>query len=80
MSKSIKQEDVNKIASQRIDKLSKKRSKNPIGQNEPTEFLLYQSPRGGVKVEVILNNETIWLTQQRMANMFGLNVRRSAII
>jgi len=30
-----------------------------------------------VKVEVIPNNETIWLTQQRMADLFG--VQRPAI-
>jgi hypothetical protein len=46
-------------------------------QDEVTEFLLYTAPGGEVKVEVILNNETIWLTQQRMADLFG--VERSAI-
>ena len=32
-----------------------------------TEFLLYTAPGGKVKVEVLLNNETLWLTQKRMA-------------
>ena len=46
-------------------------------QDEVMEFLLYTAPGGGVKVEVILNNETIWLTQQRIADLFG--VQRPAI-
>ncbi|MGI9249699.1 MAG: virulence RhuM family protein [Pseudohongiellaceae bacterium] len=46
-------------------------------QDQVTEFLLYTAPSGGVKVEVIPNNETIWLTQQRMADLFG--VQRPAI-
>lgn len=31
-------------------------------------------PEGKVKVEVLLNNETIWLTQKRMADLFGVGV------
>jgi len=57
--------------------MSKKKTPSLTVQNETTEFLLYTAPEGGVKVEVILNNETIWLTQQRMADLFG--VQRPAI-
>jgi hypothetical protein len=32
---------------------------------------------GEVKVEVLLSNETLWLTQERMADLFG--VQRPAI-
>ena len=46
-------------------------------QDQTTEFLLYTAPNGSVKVEVLLNNETIWLTQDRMAELFG--VQRPAI-
>ncbi|WP_257275189.1 MULTISPECIES: virulence RhuM family protein [unclassified Endozoicomonas] len=46
-------------------------------QDQTTEFLLYTAPGGDVKVEVLLNNETLWLTQQRMAELFG--VQRPAI-
>ncbi len=46
-------------------------------QDQTTEFLLYTAPKGDVKVEVLLNNETIWLTQQRMAELLG--VQRPAI-
>jgi len=43
-------------------------------QDEITEFLLYTAPDGDVKVEVILNNETLWLPQQRMADLFNVGV------
>ncbi len=46
-------------------------------QYQTTEFLLYTAPDGEVKVEVLLSNETIWLTQERMAELFG--VQRPAI-
>ncbi len=45
--------------------------------DETTEFLLYTVPNGDVKVEVILNDETIWLSQKQMAELFG--VQRPAI-
>jgi hypothetical protein len=43
-------------------------------QDETTEFLLYTTPSGKVKVEVLLNNETLWLTQKRMATLFGVGI------
>lgn len=46
-------------------------------QDQSTEFLLYTAPNGQIKVEVLLSNETIWLTQKRMAELFG--VQRPAI-
>lgn len=46
-------------------------------KDHTTEFLLYTAPSGQVKVEVLLNNETLWLTQERMAELFG--VQRPAI-
>lgn len=51
---------------------------NQIGlQDQTTEFLLYTAPSGEVKVEVLLSGETLWLTQERMAELFG--VQRPAI-
>ena len=44
---------------------------------ELTEFLLYTAPDGQVKVECILHDETIWLAQERIAELFG--VQRPAI-
>jgi len=43
-------------------------------QDQTTEFLLYTAPNGEVKVEVLLSNETIWLTQKRMAELFDVGV------
>ena len=37
------------------------------------EILLYTTPNGKVKVEIYLQNETIWLTQQRIADLFGVD-------
>ncbi|HRD79471.1 MAG TPA: virulence RhuM family protein [Saprospiraceae bacterium] len=37
------------------------------------EILLYTTPNGNVKVEIYLQNETIWLTQQKIAELFGVD-------
>lgn len=51
--------------------MSKKKENKFISvKEELTDFLLYTDPNGKVKVEVILYNETIWLTQQRIADLF----------
>jgi hypothetical protein len=42
-------------------------------KDEMTEFLLYTSPNGEIKVEVFLHNESIWLTQDRIAELFGVD-------
>ena len=43
-------------------------------RDETTDFLLYNSPNGDVRVEVFLHNENIWLTQKKMAELFGVSV------
>ncbi len=42
-------------------------------KDELTEFLLYTTPNGDIKVEVFLHNENIWLSQDRMAELFGVD-------
>ena len=37
------------------------------------EILLYTTPNGKVKVEIYLQNETIWLLQQKIADLFGVD-------
>lgn len=37
------------------------------------EILLYTTPNGKVKVEIYLQNESIWLTQQKIADLFGVD-------
>jgi len=39
---------------------------------ESNDIILYNTPSGGVKIEVIFNEETFWLTQKRMAELFGV--------
>jgi hypothetical protein len=51
--------------------------KNLPAQNGFTEILLYKTPNGAVKVEMYLQNETIWLSQQKIADLFG--VQRPAV-
>ena len=38
------------------------------------EFLLYSGPDGRVKVECRFQDETLWLTQRLMADLFGVGV------
>ena len=46
-------------------------------KDELTEFLLYTTPNAEIKVEIFVNDETVWLPQKRMAELFG--VQRPAI-
>jgi len=39
-----------------------------------SDIIFYSSPEGSVKVEVIFNDETFWLSQKRMAELFGVEV------
>jgi hypothetical protein len=43
-------------------------------RDQTTEFLLYTAPNGAIKVEVLLSGETLWLTQKRMAELFGVGI------
>lgn len=36
-----------------------------------SEFLLYTTPSGDVRVEIFFHGEDVWLTQKRMANLFN---------
>ncbi len=38
------------------------------------EFLLYKTDSGAVKVDVLLKNETIWLQQSKIAELFEVNI------
>lgn len=48
--------------------------KQIIPNNKFTEFLLYTTPNGKVKVEIFLRNENIWLTQKRIAELFNVGI------
>jgi len=42
---------------------------------DPGEFLLYQTEDGRTRVEVRVEQETVWLTQKQMAELFQKDVR-----
>lgn len=39
-----------------------------------TDFLLYTTPSGNIRVEVFLCNENLWLSQKKIAELFGVEV------
>ncbi len=46
----------------------------PSAPKGATEFLLYPSRSGEVRVEVRLQDETVWLPQKELAELFGVTV------
>lgn len=40
-----------------------------------SNILLYKTAQGEARVEVIFNSETFWMSQKRMADLFGVDVR-----
>lgn len=42
--------------------------------SEHNQFLLYTAPDGAVRIEVFLKDETVWLTQKALAELFGVQV------
>ncbi len=41
-------------------------------KNQHNDIIFYSTPTGNVKIEVIFNEETFWLIQKRMAELFGV--------
>ncbi|MHB8854480.1 MAG: cell filamentation protein Fic, partial [Ignavibacteriaceae bacterium] len=42
--------------------------------NPVTDVILYTTETGNVIVEVLFSDETFWLSQKRMAELFGVEV------
>lgn len=42
--------------------------------NKELQFLIYSTPQEGVKIDVAVKDETIWLTQKAMAALFDVQV------
>jgi len=42
--------------------------------NQQNDIIFYTSSTGNVKIKVIFNDETFWLTQKSMAELFGVKV------
>jgi hypothetical protein len=51
-----------------------KKNKQIAKQNTFAEVMLYTTPNGKVKVEIFLRDENLWLTQKRMADLFGVGI------
>jgi hypothetical protein len=39
------------------------------------DLILYQTPEGTVRIEVLYESETFWLNQKRIAELFGVDIR-----
>ena len=46
-----------------------------INNSLSSNILLYKTKQGETRVEVIFNSETFWMSQKRMADLFGVDVR-----
>ena len=42
--------------------------------NKELQFLIYDTPQENVKIDVVVKDETIWLTQKAMASLFDVQV------
>ena len=47
--------------------------KADLAESNFSEFILYSAPNGKVKVEILLQNENLWLTQQKIADLFEVD-------
>ncbi|MCK9401445.1 MAG: hypothetical protein M0Q51_15815 [Bacteroidales bacterium] len=42
---------------------------------ENNQIIFYATPEGNIKVEVVFKEETFWLSQKRIADLFSVDVR-----
>jgi len=42
--------------------------------NNEINFIIYNTPQENIKVDVVVKDETIWLTQKAMAALFGVQI------
>jgi hypothetical protein len=43
-------------------------------QSNQSEIVLYKTEDGTVKIDTVFHDETIWLTQKKMAELFDVNI------
>ena len=43
-------------------------------ENNQNDIIFYTTPKGNINIEVVFNNDTFWLTQKAMAELFGVEV------
>mgnify|MGYP000865104611 FL=1 len=47
--------------------------KDDLSNNRFSDFLIFKSDSGAVKIEIYVKDETVWLTQQKIAQLFGVD-------
>jgi len=52
----------------------KESRQSKILHDKRSNFLLYTGNDGNVNIEVFLKDETVWLTQKAMAELFGVKI------
>ncbi len=45
--------------------------KNEVIENNKSELIIYESKDGSIKLDVNLEDETVWLSLEQMAKLFG---------
>ena len=64
------------LVQQARDYFTRTISTNELMQNSlSSNILLYKTAQGEARIEVIFNSETFWMSQKRMADLFGVDVR-----
>ena len=48
--------------------------KNNTKKPDQSQIILYTTPDGDIKIDTILEDETIWLTQSTMAELFDVKI------
>ena len=65
----------------RVRKINlRSREKTPVAMTQTSinrggEVVLYKAPDGQIRLDVRLEQDTVWLAQAQMAELFGKNVR-----
>lgn len=59
----------------KTDSLVLKHNIHHIQALDNNKIILYTTPEGNIKIEVIFDEESFWLNQKRMADLFGADVR-----
>lgn len=71
-------ENLSHLSHQENENLSPRGNENPVPEaleGNESEIILYTDPKGHVRVEVHYDDETFWLSQKRMAELFGVEVQ-----
>ena len=51
-----------------------KDKKNNLSLQKFSNFVIFQTKSGKVNIDVFFQNETLWLTQKKMAELFEVNI------